>query len=81
MSFSTHIPYGSRSLIARFNKVACPTGKYFIEVNSGDELLASFEMQKDNYNKWRVTNPVPHWIVDMESQFAQAITKNQLTLL
>ena len=77
MSFSTQILNGNRTLTARFNKVACPSGKYFIEVNAGSELLASFEMQKDHYSKWKVTNPVPQWIADMEPHFAQAITKNQ----
>jgi hypothetical protein len=77
MSFSTNIPYGNKSLVARFIKVACPSGKYFIEVASGDNIVASFEMQKDHHSKWRVTNPVPQWIIDLEPEFAQAITKNQ----
>ena len=76
MSFNLNLSYGNKLLSVRFNKVACPSGKYFIEVNSGKFILASFEMQKDHFNEWKVTHPVPEWIIQLEPKFAQAITKN-----
>lgn len=82
MSFNTQIQYGNKMLDAQFNKVACPSGKYFIEVNnSADDVIASFEMQKDHYNKWKITNPVPEWIIGLEVQFEQAIIENQFVTL
>jgi hypothetical protein len=81
MNFSTQILHGHKLLNVRFNKVACPSGKYFIEVNAGDSVVASFEMQKDNYSKWKVTQPVPQWVIDLEFQFAQAITENNFITL
>ncbi|MGZ3923253.1 MAG: hypothetical protein ACXVBJ_05755, partial [Flavisolibacter sp.] len=63
MSFHLHIPYDGKLLNARFNRVACPIGKFFIEVKSEDFVVASFEMQKDHFNKWKVTHPVPEWII------------------
>lgn len=77
MSFSTQILHEHKLLNVQFNKVACPSGKYFIEVNSEESTIAGFEMEKDNHGNWKVTNPVPQWIVDLESRFAQAITENQ----
>ena len=77
MNFSTQISHGQKLLNVRFNKVACPSGKYFIEVNSQESVIASFEMQKDNHSNWKVTNPVPQWVIDLESQFAQVIIENQ----
>jgi hypothetical protein len=79
MSFHLHIPYDDKILTARFNRVACPIGKYFIEVNSEDFVVASFEMQKDHFNKWKVTHPVPAWVIQLESEFADAISRNQYT--
>jgi hypothetical protein len=46
-------------------------------VNSEEFVVATFEMQKDHFDKWKVTNPVPEWIIRLEPEFAQAITKNQ----
>ncbi|MGZ3845461.1 MAG: hypothetical protein ACXVBH_05370 [Flavisolibacter sp.] len=77
MSFHLHIPYDGKLLNARFNRVACPIGKFFIEVKSEDFVVASFEMQKDHFNKWKVTHPVPEWIIKLELEFADAITRNQ----
>lgn len=76
MSFTTHIPHENKLLDVRFHKVACPSGKYFVEINAGDAVVASFEMQKDHFNKWKVTHPVPQWVIDMEAHFAQVIAKN-----
>lgn len=77
MNFTTHIPHENELLDVNFNKVACPSGKYFVEVISGDSTIASFEMQKDHFNKWKVTQPVPQWIIDYEAHFAQVIATNQ----
>jgi len=77
MSFHLHIPVDNKLLTARFDRVACPSGKYSIEVNSEEFVVASFEMQKDHFNEWKVTNAVPEWIIKLEPEFAQAITKNQ----
>lgn len=77
MSFSTQISHDHKLLNIRFSKVACPSSKYFIEINSDESVVASFEMQKDHYSKWKVTNPVPQWVIDLESLLAQAITENQ----
>ena len=77
MSFTTHIPYGSLLLDVHFNRVACPSGKFFVEVNSGGDKIACFEMQKDHFNKWKVIHPVPEWIIDYESHLAQVIATNQ----
>jgi hypothetical protein len=76
-SFTTHIPHGNKLLDVHFSKVACPSGKYFVQVSSGESVVASFEMQKDHYNKWKVTQPVPEWLVNMESHLAQVIAGNQ----
>ena len=76
-SFTTHIPHENKLLDVHFRKVACPMGKYFVEVNSGESIVASFEMQKDHYNKWKVTHPVPEWLINMEAHLAQVIAKNQ----
>jgi hypothetical protein len=81
MSFSAQISHDHKLLNVQFNKVACPSGKYFIEVNSQESVIASFEMEKDNHSNWKVTNPVPQWIIDLEAQFAQAITKNNFLTL
>lgn len=56
-------------------------GKYFVEVTSGEFVVASFEMQKDHFNKWKVTHPVPEWMINMESHLAQVIARNQFTAL
>lgn len=77
MSFTTHIPHKNELLDVRFNRVACPSGKFFVQVNSGDAVVASFEMQKDHFNKWKVTHPVPEWIIDYEAHLAQVIATNQ----
>jgi hypothetical protein len=77
MNFTTHIPHGSELLDVHFNRVASPSGKYFVEVNSGDDVIASFEMQKDHFNKWKVTQPVPQWVIDYEAHLAQVIATNQ----
>jgi hypothetical protein len=74
--FTTHIPHGNKLLDVRFSEVACPVGKYFVEVNSGESVVASFEMQKDHYNKWKVTHPVPEWLINMEAHLAQVIATN-----
>jgi hypothetical protein len=76
MNFTTHIPRGNELLDVHFNKVACPSGKYFVEVNSGGNIIASFEMQKDHFNKWKVTQPVPQWVIDYEAHLAQVIATN-----
>lgn len=75
-NFTTHIPHGNELLDVHFNKVACPSGKYFIEINSGESIIARFEMQKDHFNKWKVTQPVPQWVINMESHLAQVIARN-----
>ena len=77
MRFTTHIPRGGQLLDVHFNRVACPSGKYFVEVNSGENVIASFEMQKDHFNKWKVTHPVPEWIIDYEAHLAQVIAAHQ----
>lgn len=77
MSFTTHIPYGSLLLDVHFSRVACPSGKFFVEVNLGEDVIANFEMQKDHFNKWKVVHPVPEWIIDYESHLAQVIVTNQ----
>ena len=77
MNFTTHISHENKLLDVHFNKVACPSGKYFVEVNSDGVVIASFEMQKDHFNKWKVTHPVPQWIIDYEAHFAQVIAANQ----
>ena len=77
MNFTTHIPRGNELLDVHFNKVACPSGKYFVEVNSGGDVIASFEMQKDHFNKWKVTQAVPQWVIDYEAHLAQVIATNQ----
>jgi hypothetical protein len=77
MNFTTHIPHDNQLLDVHFNRVASPSGKYFVEVNFGDDVIASFEMQKDHFNKWKVTHPVPQWIIDYEAHFAQVIANNQ----
>ena len=77
MNFTTHIPHDNQLLDVHFNRVASPSGKYFVEVNFGDDVIASFEMQKDHFNKWKVTHPVPQWIIDYEAHFAQVIATNQ----
>lgn len=77
MNFTTHIPHENELLDVHFNRVACPSSKYFVEVNSGDDVIASFEMQKDHFNKWKVTQPVPQWVIDFESHLAQVIATNQ----
>lgn len=75
-NFTTHISHGNKLLSVHFNKVACPGGKYFVEVNSGELIVARFEMQKDHYNKWKVMHPVPEWVIGMESHLAQVIARN-----
>jgi hypothetical protein len=80
MSFNLNIPFDNKILNVRFNKIACPSGKYFIEVNSEEFVLAKFEMQRDHFNVWKVTNAVPQWIINLESEFAQAINKNHFLL-
>lgn len=77
MNFTTHIPHENELLDVQFNRVASPSGKYFVEVNSNGKVIASFEMQKDHFNKWKVTHPVPQWIVDYEAHLAQVIATNQ----
>jgi hypothetical protein len=76
MSFHLRIPFDNKLLNVRFNKIASPSGKYFIDVNSDELIVASFEMQRDHFNVWKITNAVPEWIVGLESQFAQEIIKN-----
>ena len=76
MSFNLNIPLDDKLLNVRFNKIASPSGKYFIDVNSGELSVASFEMQRDHFNVWKITNAVPEWVVGLEPQFAQAIIKN-----
>ena len=75
-SFTTHIPHENKLLDVHFSEVACPIGKYFVEVNSGESVVARFEMQKDHYNKWKVTHPVPEWLINMEAHLAQVIATN-----
>jgi hypothetical protein len=77
MSFQLKVPHDNKLLTARFDRVACPIGKYNIEINSEEFVVATFEMQKDHFNEWKVTNPVPEWIIRLEPEFAKAITKNQ----
>lgn len=77
MSFTTHIPHENQLLDVHFNRVASPSGKFFVEINSGNSVIASFEMQKDHFNKWKVTHPVEQWIVDYEAHLAQVIATHQ----
>ena len=77
MNFTTHIPYENELLDVHFNRVASPSGKYFVEVNSGGNVIASFEMQKDHFNKWKVTHPVPQLVVDYEAHLAHVIATHQ----
>ena len=77
MNFTTHIPYENELLDVSFNRIASPSGKYFVEVAKKGNIITSFEMQKDHFNKWKVTHPVPQWVVDYESHLAQVIATHQ----
>lgn len=77
-NFKINIPQGNKLFDFQFSKIACPASKYFVEVNLDKATVVSFEMQKDHYNKWKVTHPVPEWIINLELQLAQAIYKNNL---
>jgi hypothetical protein len=78
MSFTTRLLHRSLLLDVHFNEVAYPGSKYFAEVNTGSDVIVSFEMQKDQYNKWKVMHPVPQWIIGYEADLAETIAVNQL---
>ena len=77
-NFKIHLLHETKLLQAHFSMIAAPGSKYFVEMTSDDTIVASFEMQKDQFNKWKVTNPVYDWVLSLENQLAHAIHRNHL---
>ncbi len=78
VNFKAHVLYGTKLLQVQFSRIAAPGSKFFVEMSSEGELVACFEMQRDQFNKWKVTNPVHEWVLTLENQLAHAIHNNHL---
>lgn len=75
-NFKAQLLHGRKMLQVQFNRVAAPGSKYFVELSLDNAIVACFEMQKDQFNKWKVTMPVHDWVLELESQLAQVINRN-----
>ena len=74
-SFDALIPFESKVLDVHFNTVVAPLNKYFIEVSFNNKFPVSFEMQIDQYSKWKILHPFPDWIMNLENLLANAISQ------
>ena len=75
-TFKADILHETKMLQVLFSRIAAPGSKYFVELKLDDSVVAHFEMQKDQFNKWKVTTPVHGWVLQLENQLAQVIIKN-----
>lgn len=48
--------------------------KYFVRADNFSDMV-SFELKKNYAGNWKVVEPAPPWIVDMEASFSEIINR------
>lgn len=73
--FNKLIFFNGTHLDFRFTKIISPGGeKFFVNVVSRQETIASFEMKSDGIEYWVITHPVPEWILPIQRELSNHIT-------
>ena len=74
-SFIREIPFDKWSLILHFTRVHAPQEKYFVLIRDGEIDVISFEVQKDKRDQWKVMQPAPEWVFNLEEQIADVLSE------
>ena len=73
-NFTVPITVSNGNYVFAFTRIESPSAeKYFVNVQQGPGNIAAFEMKKNYNGAWRVTEPVPEWIREMETALSDLI--------
>lgn len=74
--FEKKVKISGRALLFSFRSVYTQgASKYFIAVIEKENVIAEFEMITDRHEKWKILDPVPQWIREMELQLVELVLR------
>lgn len=76
-----YVCYENQLLEVHASKIEGTSEKYFVELRKDDLSLAAFDMRREKYgNRWRIIEPVPHWVNSLADDLNDAINDYSLFL-
>ena len=61
-----------------FSKIAgCTRDKYFVEVIHEDHLVTTFDMLKEEGNRWKILPPAREWVKEREETFESIVNQHE----
>ena len=75
-SFSAQLRHLHQCITFSFKPIHVPGGKkLFVEAIHNTGTMHSFEMRQDYFQRWQVVQPCPEWIVSLEAELQNLISK------